>query len=85
MNILDNNDERGIEFFSPQDKRKAISNSKRKKLKEKVTNRGEANKMCMNFIFHSGESGHLWVMEKSIRHLFLAYKYLLSPREQRQG
>lgn len=29
--------------------------------------------MCMNFIFHSGESRHLWVMEKWIRHLFLAY------------
>lgn len=44
LHILDSNDEQGIDHFSPQEKRKAISNAKKnKKLKEKVTARCEAS------------------------------------------
>lgn len=44
LHILDSNDEQGIDHFSPQEKRKAISNAKKnKKLKEKVTARCEVS------------------------------------------
>lgn len=36
------------------------------------------------FTVHSGESRYLWGTEKETKLLFIKYKYLLSPTQQRQ-